>query len=88
MESIRLLQVHMTKAIDAKDHSCITRTKLSWRAGDSAPVPECTHCAFDFAQQATTPYHARQVGQLYFCAPKPILQQPASSGVEYFREDG
>lgn len=28
------------------------------------------HVTFDFAQQTTTPYHARQVGFLYFKVPR------------------
>ena len=74
MESTRLLQLHMNKAVDARDfyRSCIARAKLALHHDDPDHVPEYMHLTFDFAQQATVPYHARQVGALYFRVPRRI----------------
>ena len=35
----------------------------------SSPNPEFTHLTFDFAQQVFLPYHARQVGPLFYKVP-------------------
>ena len=69
-----LLRAHMTKAINARDfqRSCITRAKLGIHHDDPTHIPFYTHLTFDLAQQVTLPYHARQVGALYFRVPRRI----------------
>ena len=64
----------MDKAIFARDfyRSCITKGKLAINPENPDATPEYTHLTFDFAQQATIPHHARQVGALYFKVPRRI----------------
>ena len=74
VETTGQLQQHMDKAIFARDfyRSCITKGKLAINLENPDATPEYTHLTFDFAQQATIPHHARQVGALYFKVPRRI----------------
>ena len=64
------LKTHVTTAMDAIDHylACIARVKVAEAEAQGRQDNTLTysHMTFDFAQQATIPHHARQVGPLYF----------------------
>ena len=60
-----LLCQHITKAIGREFYrSCIAKSKIAVAA--ESEITSYCHLTFDFAQQATIPHHARQVGALYF----------------------
>ena len=61
------LKTHVTTAMDARDHylACIARVEAEAQ-GRQDNTLTYSHMTFDFAQQATIPHHARQVGPLYF----------------------
>ena len=70
------LKTHITAAMDARDHyrACITRAKLAETDSIEQESDNVSylHATFDFAQQATIPHHARQVGPLYFRVPRRV----------------
>lgn len=72
-DTVEQLRSHITKAIDSRDEyrEFISTAKVSLSVAEGE-VPEYTHLTFDFAQQATIPHHARQVGPLYFRVPRRI----------------
>ena len=74
ISSTEALQRHITKAVDARDvyRECIARAKLAEAEAEDDEAVDYCHLTFDFAQQATVPHHARQVGPLYFRVPRRI----------------
>ena len=68
--SVDALRTHMEHANKARDHyrDVIQKAKdaIKLAAEHNNPVPNFEHYTFDFAQQATIPHHARDVGALYF----------------------
>ena len=63
----------MEAANEARDHyrESIKTAKEDIAEADAegSAVPQFEHITFDFAQQATAPHHAREVGALYFKVP-------------------
>ena len=74
--SVDALRTHMEHANKARDHyrDVIQKAKdaIKLAAEHNNPVPNFEHYTFDFAQQATIPHHAREVGALYFKVPHRI----------------
>ena len=68
--SVDALRTHMEHANKARDHyrDVIQKAKdaIKLAVEHNNPVPNFEHYTFDFAQQATIPHHAREVGALYF----------------------
>ena len=80
------LKTHVTTAMDARDHyrACIARAKVAEAEAQGRQGNTLTylHMTFDFAQQATIPHHARQVGPLYLRVPRRVqLFEIASEGI-------
>ena len=74
--SVDALRTHMEHANKARDHyrDVIQKAEntIKLAAEHNNPVPNFEHYTFDFAQQATTPHHVREVGALYFQVPRRI----------------
>ena len=68
------LRDHINLATAARDEyrNCIQRAKDAIAAVEPFDTPAYEHFTFDFAQQATIPHHAREVGALYFKVPRRI----------------
>ena len=73
-KTVEELKAHMEKANVARDHyrDCIAKAKdaIAEQQSSELQVPAYEHFAFDFAQQAHIPHHAREVGALYFKVPR------------------
>ena len=74
--SVDELTEHMRHANEVRDHyrHMIAKAKdalAEVQQGDDAEL-RLEHYTFDFAQQATIPHHAREVGALYFKVPRRI----------------
>ena len=74
--SVDELTEHMRHANEARDHyrHMIAKAKdaLAEVQQDDDAELRFEHYTFDFAQQATIPHHAREVGALYFKVPRRI----------------
>ena len=68
------LRVHIMEANSARDEYRHAIARAKQAKNDQLPnqPPEYEHLTFDFAQQATIPHHAREVGALYFKVPRRI----------------
>ena len=65
-------QAHLTQVAQEREHYtfvCEEAASSLSRAIDAQTVPSTNHYTFDFAQQVFLPYHACQVGPLYFKVP-------------------
>ena len=72
LAAIGRFQAHLTQAAQEREHYtsvCEEAASSLSRAIDAQTVPFTNHYTFDFAQQVFLPYHARQVGPLYFKVP-------------------
>ena len=63
MEAANEARDHYRESIKAAEEA------IAGADAEGSAVPQFEHITFDFAQQATAPHHAREVGALYFKVP-------------------